>query len=53
MWALTTRSERILAIVDPEHRSSQRVLAKLGMRPIGRDYLLDRTWLVHQADRDH
>ena len=51
-WALATRSERILAIVDPEHRSSQHILTKLGMQPIGRDNILDRTWFVYQASRD-
>lgn len=52
-WALANRTERILAIVDPQHRASRRVLTKLGMQPIGRDHILDRTWLVYEAARDH
>jgi ribosomal-protein-alanine N-acetyltransferase len=50
-WALTNRTERILAIVDPEHLIAQRVLTKLGMRPIGRDHILDHTWVVYEAAR--
>lgn len=52
-WALTNRTERILAVVDPQHRSSQRVLTKLSMHPIGRDHILGRTWLVYEAVRNH
>jgi RimJ/RimL family protein N-acetyltransferase len=52
-WALANRTERILAVVDPQHRSSQRVLTKLGMHPIGRDRILDHTWLVYEAARDY
>jgi len=51
-WALASRSERILAIVDPQHRVSQRILLKLGMRSIGDDHLLGRNWLVYEANRD-
>ncbi|MCV7054735.1 GNAT family N-acetyltransferase [Mycolicibacterium gilvum] len=29
-WALINRTERVVAIVDPQHRTSQRVLTKLG-----------------------
>jgi ribosomal-protein-alanine N-acetyltransferase len=50
-WALNNRAERILAIVDPEHASSQRVLGKLGMRQIGDDHLLGRDWLIYEAQR--
>lgn len=49
-WALTRRTERILAIVDPQHHSSQRVLAKLGMQLIGEAHILDRTWLVLRSN---
>ncbi|GAA4289737.1 hypothetical protein GCM10023161_33020 [Mycobacterium paraffinicum] len=51
-WALANRTERILAIVDPDHHSSQRVLAKVGMRPIGRDHILDRSWIVYEVHRE-
>ncbi len=47
-WALANRTERILAIVDPRHHSSQRVLAKLGMRAIGSDHILNRAWIVYK-----
>jgi ribosomal-protein-alanine N-acetyltransferase len=50
-WALTHRPERIVAIVDPTHRVSQQTLTKIGMRPIGRDHLFGRRWLVYEADR--
>jgi RimJ/RimL family protein N-acetyltransferase len=52
-WALANRSERIVAVVDPQHRSSQRVLSKLGMHSVGRDDILGRTWLVYEAARDN
>lgn len=48
-WALANRTERVVAIVDPHHPTSQHVLTKLGMRPVGRDNLLDRTWTVYEA----
>ena len=48
-WAQTNRTERVVAIVDPRHWTSQRVLTKLGMRPVGRDHILDRTWMVYEA----
>lgn len=51
-WAMSNRTERILAIVDPNHHASQRVLTKLGMRPIGRDHILGQTWLVYEAPRE-
>ena len=48
-WALTNRTERVVAIVDPQHRTSQQVLTKLGMQPVGRDHILDRTWIIYEA----
>ena len=50
-WALNNRTERILAIVDPEHGASQRVLTKIGMNQIGYDHLLGRDWLLYEAQR--
>lgn len=47
-WALAHRKERVVAIVDPQHATSQRVLTKLGMLPVGRDQILDRTWIVYE-----
>ena len=38
-----------MAIVDPQHRTSQQVLTKLGMQPVGRDHILDRTWIIYEA----
>jgi [ribosomal protein S5]-alanine N-acetyltransferase len=53
-WALANRTERVLAIVDPQHETSRRVLTKLGMQPIGRDHILDRTWIVYESTQpDH
>ncbi|WP_118915421.1 GNAT family N-acetyltransferase [Mycobacterium shigaense] len=51
-WAWTNRTERILAIVDPSHHASQRVLAKLGMQRVGGDHILGRSWVVYEAHRD-
>ena len=48
-WALAYRSEPIVAIVDPEHRSSQRVLAKIGMHLAGREELLGSSWLLYDV----
>jgi ribosomal-protein-alanine N-acetyltransferase len=48
-WALTNRTERILAIVDPSHYASQRVITKLGMQRIGCDHILGRSWIVYEA----
>jgi RimJ/RimL family protein N-acetyltransferase len=50
--ASRNRTERILAIVAPQHQSSQRVLTKLGMHPIGSDHLLDRTWFMYELRRE-
>lgn len=51
-WALNNRPERILAIVDPGHTSSQRILNNLGMQPIGQDHILGHNWNVYEARRD-
>jgi RimJ/RimL family protein N-acetyltransferase len=50
-WALVERRERIVAIVDPAHAASQRILSKIGMRPVGPGRFLDRSWLVYEAVR--
>ncbi len=50
-WALGQRRERIVAVVDPAHAASQRVLAKIGMRPLGPQHLLGSTWLMYEASR--
>ena len=50
-WALTHRAEPIVAFVDPEHRSPQRVLTKIGMRLAGREDLLGSSWLLYDAWR--
>jgi [ribosomal protein S5]-alanine N-acetyltransferase len=51
-WALAERTERVIAIVDPMHRSSQRILTKLGMRVAGYERLLGHDWLVYEASRE-
>jgi ribosomal-protein-alanine N-acetyltransferase len=50
-WALANRDERIVAVVEPDHKVSQRVLEKIGFRPIGREFIIDRAWQVYEADR--
>ena len=50
-WALVERSERIIAIVDPAHAVSQRILDKIGMRLAGPKHFLDRIWLMYEAPR--
>lgn len=48
-WALDNRTERILAIVDPKHVSSQRVLTKIGMYRAGNLHIFGRNWLLYEA----
>ena len=50
-WALANRSERIVAIVDPQHMASQRVLTKVGMHPVGYEEMLDHNWVVYEVGR--
>jgi len=50
-WALVHRPEKIVAVVDPAHLVSQRILSEIGMRPIGLEQLLNRTWLVYEVDQ--
>lgn len=49
-WARIERPERVVAIVDPAHVKSQRILNKIGMRLLGTEHVLGRTWLMYEAD---
>lgn len=51
-WALAHRTERGVAIVDPQHGTSQRVLTKLGMQLVGCEQILGHTWSVYEAAPD-
>lgn len=43
--------ERVVAVVDPEHRASQRVLEKAGLRRAGKRQAYGQTMLLYEARR--
>ncbi len=51
-WALTERTERVVAIVDPLNGSSRRVLERIGMRPTGVAHHFGRDWTFYEVARD-
>ena len=43
-WAQTERTERIVAMVDPDHSASRRILERIGLRHDGEAQHFGRTW---------